>query len=145
MAQQSHPSPETLIRGAGLKATQARIRVLATLQATALPLSHGEMEALLVGNADRAIDRVTLYRVLDALVACGLVLKAVDARGVFRFSASAAHRQHENHLHFRCTDCGGVFCLPGTPPAPPALPSGFRLSAMTCDIRGVCSSCDDAH
>lgn len=135
-------APETLIRSVGLKATPGRIRVLTALQAASQPLSHAEVEAGIAGKDNKSIDRVTLYRILDSLVACGLLLKAVDARGVFRFSASTAHRQHQSHLHFRCTGCGAVFCLPGTPPTPPELPAGFRLGAMVCDISGVCSGCD---
>lgn len=143
MANAPHPSPETLIRSVGLKATPGRIRVMTTLQTAPQPLSHAEVEAQIVGKDNKTIDRVTLYRILDSLVACGLLLKAVDARGVFRFSASASHRQHQSHLHFRCTDCGGVFCLPGAPPIVPELPEGFRLGAMTCDISGVCPGCDE--
>jgi hypothetical protein len=76
------------------------------------------------------MDRVTLYRILDSLVACGLALKAVDTRGVFRFSAAGAQRQHADHIHFRCTGCGGVFCLKAEPPPPPKLPRGFRLNEV---------------
>lgn len=140
-----HPSLEALIRSTGLKATRGRIRVLTILQAARQPLSHAEMEIQLVDADNAAIDRVTLYRILDSLVACGLVLKAVDTRGVFRFSAAASHRLHESHLHFRCTDCGGVFCLTTAPPPQPALPSGFRFGAMSCDISGICPVCDEAR
>ena len=77
-------------------------------------------------------------RVLDAF---GLALKAVDTRGVFRFSAAGAQRQHANHVHFRCTDCGGVFCLKAEPPPPPRLPRGFRLNEVAFDLRGTCAGC----
>jgi len=125
-----------LLRAAGVKVTPGRVRVLEALLAAAQPLSHADLEARLPDA-----DRVTLYRVLDSLVACGLALKAVDARGVFRFSASAARREHGGHVHFRCTDCGGVFCLKAAPPPPPKLPRGFRLAEVEYDVRGVCASC----
>lgn len=130
-----------MIRAAGVKVTRGRVRVLDALHGARQPLSHAEMESLLDGEADAALDRVTLYRILDSLVACGLALKAVDTRGVFRFSAAGAQRQHANHIHFRCTGCGGVFCLKAEPPPPPKLPRGFRLNEVAYDVRGLCAGC----
>jgi len=126
-----------ILRTAGVKVTPGRVRVLEALVAAAAPLSHADLEALLPDA-----DRVTLYRVLDSLVACGLALKAVDARGVFRFSASVARRDHGDHVHFRCIACGGVFCLKAPPPSPPKLPRGFRLDKVEIDISGICPACN---
>jgi Fur family ferric uptake transcriptional regulator len=125
-----------LLRTAGVRVTPGRVHVLEALAASAQPMSHADLEAQLPDA-----DRVTLYRVLDSLVACGLALKAVDARGVFRFSASGAQREHGGHVHFRCTDFGGVFCLKAAPPPPPKLPRGFRLAEVDYDVRGTCASC----
>jgi Fur family ferric uptake transcriptional regulator len=129
------------IRAAGVKVTAGRVRVLDVLQTARQPLCHAELETQLAAGVEAPIDRVTLYRVLDSLVACGLALKAVDTRGVFRFSAAGTQRQHEGHVHFRCTDCGGVFCLKAAPPPPPKLPRGFRLAEVELDVRGVCANC----
>lgn len=130
-------STADLIRAAGVKLTRHRVDVLDALRGAPQPRSHAELEAVL----ESAIDRVTLYRTLDTLVACGLAHKAVDPRGVFRFSAADAQRQHAGHVHFRCTDCGGVFCLKAAPPAPPQLPRGFRLAEVAFDVRGTCAAC----
>jgi Fur family ferric uptake transcriptional regulator len=130
-------STADLIRAAGVKLTRHRVHVLDALLGAAQPCSHTELEAML----DSAIDRVTLYRTLDKLVACGLAHKAVDPRGVFRFSAAGTQRQHAGHVHFRCTDCGGVFCLKAAPPPPPQLPRGFRLAEVAFDVRGTCAAC----
>ncbi|MCX7165154.1 MAG: transcriptional repressor [Rhodocyclales bacterium] len=142
MASANTPSVSAdLIRATGVKVTRGRVRVLDALHAARQPLCHGELESRLGGAEEAAIDRVTLYRILDSLVACGLALKAVDTRGVFHFSAAGAQRQHADHIHFRCTDCGGVFCLKAEPPPPPRLPRGFRLGAVAFDVRGTCASC----
>ena len=134
-------TPVDLLRAAGIKVTQGRVRVLQALHGARQPLCHGEMEAQLGADGELAMDRVTLYRILDSLVACGLALKAVDPRGVFRFSAAGAQRRHANHIHFRCTGCGGVFCLKAVPPPPPKLPRGFRLGEVEFDVRGTCAGC----
>lgn len=129
-------SATDLLRAAGVKVTPGRVRVLDTLLTVGQPMSHADIETRLPDA-----DRVTLYRVLDSLVACGLALKAVDVRGVFRFSASSTQREHSGHVHFRCTGCGGVFCLKAAPPAPPKLPRGFRLAHVEYDVRGTCANC----
>lgn len=131
-----------LLHEAGLKATPARQRVMRILQDAARPLSHAEIESIFAREDGAKLDRVTLYRVLEALAGCALAMKAVDARGVSRFSASAGSRRHAEHLHFRCIDCGGVFCLDAPPPPPPTLPSGFTLEAADYDLRGVCAQCE---
>lgn len=136
----SPADPARLIRAAGVKVTRGRVRVLAALLAARQPLCHAELEVGLAGGAE-AVDRVTLYRILDSFVGCGLALKAVDTRGVFRFSAAGARRRHDGHIHFRCTSCGGVFCLKAEPPRPPRLPRGFRLGEVEFDVRGTCAGC----
>lgn len=141
MASSVAPTSSELIRAAGVKVTRGRVRVLDALAAAHQPLCHAELEARLGEDGEAAMDRVTLYRVLDSLVACGLALKATDARGVFRFTAAGARREHAGHVHFRCTDCGGVFCLEAEPPPPPKLPRGFRLAEVELDVRGTCATC----
>ncbi|MCM8594807.1 Fur family transcriptional regulator [Accumulibacter sp.] len=141
--ERSHDSsPGGQLRTAGLKRTPGRLRVLGALQEARQPLSHADLERVLTTDAHQGLDRVTLYRVLDSLVAGGLALKAVDAHGVYRYSAADARQRHEGHLHFRCVDCGGVFCLDELPPPPPKLPNGFRLEAVGLDVSGVCAKCD---
>lgn len=144
-----NPSPDSplsaplaeLIRAVGARATPARTRVLGLLQASPTPLCHTEIEERLKQSADAAIDRVTLYRVLDWLAEAGLAHKASDARGVFRFSAARPDGQHGQHSHFRCTHCGAVFCLDMPLPVAPPLPAGFRLASIDLDIRGECAAC----
>lgn len=139
------PAIQSAIRAVGSRVTPARVRVLAALQAAPGPQSHADVEETLTRQAHPAVDRVTLYRVLDWLCAAGLAHKATDARGVFRFSAAAPNVEHAGHVHFRCTGCGGVFCLKAPPPAPPKLPRGFRLAAVAFDIRGECPRCVKSH
>ena len=125
------------IRHTGARATPARIRVLQLLRQAPAAMTHTEIESSL-GSV--AIDRVTLYRVLDWLVECGLAHKNTDVQRVFRFSA-ATEGEHKTHVHFRCEQCGGVFCLDAAPPQAPVLPVGFSLSRMDFDLRGCCADC----
>lgn len=127
-----------LIRGTGARATPARIRVLRLLQETPTALAHNEIELSL---APAPLDRVTLYRVLDWLVESGLAHKSADNQRVFRFSA-ASPGEHKAHVHFRCEQCGSVFCVDASPPPIPNLPEGFTVSRLDVDLRGRCARCD---
>ena len=131
------PSLADQIRRCGARATPARVRVLSLLREAPTPLSHAELEARL---GELAIDRVTLYRVLDWLVESGLAHRSADAQRVFRFSA-ASLGEHAAHVHFRCEQCGGVFCLDASLPVAPALPPGFSLTRLDFDLRGICDKC----
>lgn len=123
------------LRAAGVRVTPARLRVLDALAEFARPVGHAELEARL------DLDRVTIYRVLDALVAGGLAARSLDDRGVFRFSTAEVRRRHAGHAHFRCNDCGSVYCLDVPPPPPPELPRGFKADAVEVDVRGTCVNC----
>ena len=132
---------ESAIRSAGGRVTASRVRVLALLQSAKAPLSHGDVEELLSSEKFPAIDRVTIYRILDWFADVGLAHKAADGRGLFRFSASDPGAKHAQHIHFRCTGCGGVFCLDSPLPPQPKLPRGFRFGGMALDICGECPRC----
>lgn len=127
------------IRQTGARATPARVRVLQLLRAATGAMAHHQIEECL---GPSVMDRVTLYRVLDWLVDCGLAHKSADAQRVFRYSA-AVGGEHQQHVHFHCETCGMVFCLDEAPPAPPPMPDGFSLSHMDFDLRGRCALCAD--
>jgi Fur family ferric uptake transcriptional regulator len=138
------PSAEELIRATGVKVTLGRVRVLELLSHSDIPLSHADLDMALSTGDETPMDRVTLYRVLDALVAKGLAVKSIDANGVFRYAGAATRQRHQGHVHFHCLDCGGRFCLKAKPPQPPRLPRGFRLREIEFDVRGTCPECTDS-
>jgi Fur family ferric uptake transcriptional regulator len=133
------PQPAERIRALGARATPARVAVMRLLDAADRALSHHDIEAALQGHG---FDRVTLYRVLDWMVESGLAHRVTDAQRVFRFSVAAIDAPaHDRHAHFRCEDCGKVFCLDDVPVTRPALPAGFSSSAVALSITGHCGHC----
>ncbi len=132
------PNATKLLRGLAARATPARIRVLEVLLGAARALTHHEIEAQL---GDAVADRVTLYRVLEWLVANGLAHKTIDEARNFRFSAAGTREPHLRHAHFHCDACGRVFCLEAVRPARPRLPRGFRSSQVELSIHGACAAC----
>ena len=133
------PDPAGRIRALGARATPARVAVINLLESAERALSHHDIEIALEASG---FDRVTLYRVLDWMVESGLAHRVTDAQRVFRFSMAAADApEHDRHAHFRCEDCGKVFCLDEVPVTKPALPKGFSSSAVELSITGHCEHC----
>ena len=126
------------LRATGERVTGARVRVLEFLMRADCALTHPEIEA---GLGAEPLDRVTLYRVLDWLVAQGLAHRVAGDDRVRRFSM--AGDAHGHHAHFQCSGCGRVLCLPAAP-APGLdvrVPRGFRPEAVELTVRGRCADC----
>ena len=100
-----HAEPDwtELLHDKGLRATAAIKLVLSTLQASAEPLSHEELEQRLVAadSASSKPDRVTLYRILERLCQTGLLRKVNHTDRSWRFALT---KQDEAGT-FECDQC----------------------------------------
>jgi Fur family ferric uptake transcriptional regulator len=131
---------ETAISSLGARVTKSRARTLDILMKSRRPLSHLEIETWLTQEQDGALNRVTLYRTLDWLVARQLAHRIEGHDRVWRFGVTLG-RGH-GHAHFNCVRCGKVYCLPDIAPVFAAsLPAGFCLDAMTLSLQGSCPDC----
>lgn len=138
------------MRAAGLRITGARLRVLALLEQAGVLLSHHDMEQALAGAA-QAMDRVTLYRVLESLVEGGLAHKVAGTDRVWRFGLldAVVRPAHAAHAHFQCRECGRIVCLGEMPAADPVsaglqLPGGYLAETVELTVRGRCPQCAEA-
>lgn len=134
---------EALIRQSGARVTSARVRALALLLSQSDAVTHHEMEIAL--DRSGKIDRVTLYRTLDWLVAEQLAHKVLGEDRVWRFRVNKdqmGQRQHQ-HAHFKCERCEKLICLDDMSAAVklPALPPGYQGKDIELTIRGICASC----
>lgn len=123
------------LRATGERVTPSRVRVLAVLLQVQRALSHHELESHLA-----PIDRVTLYRVLDWLVAQRIAHRVSGADRVWRFGI--AGQKHDGHAHFQCSQCGMVMCLAGTPARGVPVPKGYRMQAVELTVKGLCADCN---
>ena len=121
---------------ASLRVTTARTSVLKLMAKASDWLTHTDIEAQMPAG----IDRVTLYRTLDALAEAGLLARSVGADRVGRYSL-AVGGYHRHHAHFHCDQCGGVFCLPMPTPQETSVPGGFSVQAVELSVRGQCNRC----
>lgn len=134
-------STEALLRAHGLRVTATRVAVLELLQHSEKALSQQDVESALPGIADR----VTLFRVLQAFDEAGLAHRVMDHQGVACYATCdngcEAHRHNDAHAHFRCTDCGAVYCLDDVVLPKVKVPKGFKLKESHLEVEGSCSQC----
>ena len=101
-------------------------------------MSHQALQQA-ASSSGLPFDKVTLYRVLDWLVAHGLVHSVTGHDRVRRFSPLHAHT---THAHFECNDCGRLFCLNDTLPlGRPDMPAGFQPDYLDVTVHGRCADC----
>jgi Fur family ferric uptake transcriptional regulator len=126
-----------LIQERGASATAARVQVLQQLLAAHTAASHQTLMQAAERDA-RPLDKVTLYRVLDWLVAQDLAHSVTGQDRVRRFSI--AH-PHHGHAHFECDGCGRLFCLADRPGMQFPTPPGFEAQRIDVTIHGRCADC----
>lgn len=136
---------EAQLRGASVRITAARVKVLAALLGAQRAFTHQDVQ-----DAFADMDRVTLYRALDCLTDAGLAHKIAGDDRVFRYSAGTEHGNvpHHQHGHFKCTRCAKVFCLDSIGEAgmlqdalQESLGKGFQSHDIEFTIKGWCADC----
>lgn len=129
-------SAEDLLKKAGARVTQPRVQVFSVLLASHRPLTHQQIEQL-----NRKLDRVTIYRVLEWLVATGRAHRIPGQDGVRRYMASA-NEQADQHAHFECNECGNVTCLDAASSGRISIPKGYRSAEVQLVVKGWCADCN---
>ena len=133
------PAARDCIRTAGERVTAPRCAVLAVLLGADAALTHHEVEAAIVDGA--RVDRVTVYRVLDWLVARGFAHRIPGDDRAWRFLASRESAA-QHHAHFTCSSCGRTVCLEEVAvPASVRLPNGFLTQGVEVMVKGICAAC----
>lgn len=144
-AQTATALAEAQLRGASVRITAARVKVLAALLGAQRAFTHQDVQ-----DAFADMDRVTLYRALDCLTDAGLAHKIAGDDRVFRYSAGTEHGNvpHHQHGHFKCTRCAKVFCLDSIGEAgmlqdalQESLGKGFQSHDIEFTIKGWCADC----
>ena len=148
---------DALLSAHGLRRTAAARLVLGWLLAHPdTSYTHAQLQMALAGDSDLvpgvALDRVTLYRLIDRLTQVGLLLCRVDASRVRRYQAmpSSVHAIP----HFECQSCHRDSPLEGAfkasasdleRAAQSALEAlnalGYQGLSMDFAVRGVCADC----
>ena len=144
---------DTLLSAHGLRRTAAARLVLGLLLAHPdTSYTHAQLLATLQDDAHPALDRVTLYRLIDRLTQVGLLLCRVDVERVRRYQAMPSSVYAIPH--FECQSCHRDSPLSGalessagdlTRAAQTALETlkalGYQGLSVDFAVRGVCVDC----
>ncbi|WP_449407030.1 Fur family transcriptional regulator [Microbacterium maritypicum] len=135
-------TPDSALRGAGLKATAGRVAVLEAMAS----MAHTDAERVY-----RAVSEVlpttsiqSVHNILADLTTAGL-LRRIEPAGS---AALYERRTGDNHHHVVCTHCGAigdVDCVVGEAPClTPSSAGGFTVQTAEVTFWGVCPSCQNA-
>ncbi len=134
--------PHALLREAGLRVTEPRIKVLEHLRVQKAPVSHADLCRSL---ESAGIDRATLYRNLMDLAQVGIVTRTDLGDHVWRFELKRREGNHvASHPHFVCSECGTVSCLPDVAvriAAGKSAPRSLATKNVAIQITALCDSC----
>lgn len=126
------------LRRAGLRVTRPRLLVLEVLERAGAHRSVDELVAAL-RQRGTPLPRATVYNVVNALVAHGLIMAADTGPGRALFEAGRTW-----HHHFVCRECGAIIdvpCVRGEKPClEPDLP-GVEVDEAQVIWRGRCPQC----
>lgn len=132
---------ETLLRRKNLKVTSQRLSILNNIYGKETATSQPELEKEL----GTVIDRVTLYRALAIFEEKGILHKIFDLNGTATYAICSPdcseHDHHDEHVHFTCKACNGVYCLDKVRVPKITLPSGFKLDTVGIQVTGICHNC----
>jgi len=84
------------------------------------------------------ISMATVYNCLDALVRSRLARQVTVERGAARFCPNM-----QEHCHFYCDNCAGVFDIALPPDNRLPLPRGFKAERLDVTIHGRCPACSN--
>ena len=131
-----------LFDAGGLDPTPGRMRVLEVIGNNSSPVSAQDIFTTLSRTA--AINRVTVYRILDVLVAKGLV-ERMNGGGRSQVYGLAPNENHPAHPHFHCRSCGALQCLqPGSLKVDlRGIARSFAGEIQDVEVRvaGICKNC----
>lgn len=120
--------------------TTAKSAILELIKNSEVALSHSEIQKL---NTELC-DRVTIYRILDRLVAEDVIHKIATSDGTIKYAS--CHHNHDthhhthNHIHFSCEKCQSVTCLENVVPSF-KLPENYLLKEVNFTLTGLCPNC----
>lgn len=126
-----------ILKECKLKCTDCRSGILDVLINTGVALTENEIKSEL---NDR-FDRTTFYRSFKTLLEHGVLHKISIESEVKYILTKHKEEKPENHYHFYCLYCGGVFCMQQIPDALLKLPKGFVMEQTELIVKGCCANC----
>lgn len=133
--------PEDILHQHQLRKTAGRELVLHYFMGRPQAVSHGELDAAL----GQKINRASLYRVLRDFEQSGIIHKVPDDEVSIKFAycGSDCHvgQHRDNHVHFKCENCGETRCLEEVNLPNLQLPQALEVRSTSVLVSGLCNTC----
>lgn len=96
-------------------------------------------------NAFEHTDRTTLYRTLKTFEEQGMIHNIKGGTEATKYALCEAEckpgAHYDRHIHFYCTNCKELLCLPKKDLPEIKLPDNFQLHEISFVARGICDKC----
>ena len=122
--------------------TPMRVMVLEYILKQTNAISLSDLE-----NEFQHSDKITIYRTVKTFEEKGLIHDIKDGNEVTKYALCeedctvGAH--YDLHLHFYCTSCKQLLCLPKENMPIVKLPTNFQLQEVSFVARGICDNCSN--
>lgn len=132
------------LKRAGHRVTKSRLQVLSVLEKTKKALSPADIFQLTSKSGEAELDRVTVYRILEAFEELEIVHPVGNGRYIY-----CAHQScgHDRHFIAICTKCGETSEVGASAEFSDDLSSllkkkiGFAMTSEFFVVRGLCKNC----
>lgn len=133
---------EGILRKSQLSITEVRKKILTLFLTHNGALTHSDFE----NNFGEKMDRVTVYRTLQAFVEKGIIHTIPTSDNSVQYAlckdnCSAGHHRHR-HIHFVCSNCRNTYCLDDIITPEIGLPAGYSVNKVEVLVEGICSVCN---
>lgn len=95
-------SGQIILRNFDLKSTPARLTILSYLSEQQAPQAVEDIISH-IASEHKAVDRVTVYRILETFFQKGLIKRLELGEGKYRYELAG-----EDHHHLICESCGAI-------------------------------------
>ena len=139
MSRSGEQATRTLLEAVSLRCTKPRLQVLESLLTASQPVTQEQIAEQL---GEKAPNKVTIYRTLEALCEAGLVHKAFLQDRTWHFELARNCSEHQCHPHFTCAACGQITCLMDMHvPAIKSRHNGYTIQRQRIQLEGLCPHC----
>lgn len=139
------PTGDSVFKKTGLKNTPNREALLKVLEGANKPLSPQDIFEKINGKGGaKGVDRVTVYRTIEAFLKAGLVKRVATGE---REAVYELNKPHDDHHHVICLSCKKVEDFTGcdadtlVAKALKQVKNFKTVSHHSFDIYGLCTSC----
>lgn len=134
----THSELENHLLGKGVKPTANRILILRELAGSQRPLNLADLETSL-----SPMDKTSIFRVLELFAEKDIVHVIEDGTRSLKYEmcGSGHHTVEDQHVHFHCEKCGGLFCLEEISVPHIDLPEGYNMNSINFLVKGICPKC----